>query len=158
MEITQSMRLEPLDRRLGRSMFLASAKSHLKVSQSYILTVVLLLSHHGVLVANRVPIVQDVLLVAPILLAATGIQLPQPHKTWSETTVCLEIPREPTVDHSEQILMMFPTKFVIEDDLYWMLFHVKTFRFTLETNKVVYHVNKASSALCACQKDCANRG
>ncbi|KAK5999443.1 hypothetical protein QM012_005444 [Aureobasidium pullulans] len=83
-----------------------------------------------------------------------GIQLSSQHTERRRDMVCLKIPRKPKIDHSNQILVLFLTKFVAENDFTgnpstWFV-DIQTH---FATDKAVHHAIKALSALYACQKD-----
>lgn len=87
--------------------------------------------------------------------ATMGIQLSSPQTPGSE--VCLRISQKPNFGHSNEILNMFLTRFVSENDFTgfpstWFL-DIQTH---FATNMAVHHAIKALSALYTCQKDSTN--
>ncbi|KEQ60476.1 uncharacterized protein M437DRAFT_77211 [Aureobasidium melanogenum CBS 110374] len=136
------MRLGPLDRRLERTRCLSCAKSHLKCSA-------------GTRCTNCFK--RNLQCVYPQKNTATmGIQLFNPQTPRSE--VCLRISQKPNFDHSNEILKIFLTRFVSENDFTglpstWFL-DIQTH---FATDMAVHHAIKALSALYACQKDSTNR-
>ncbi|KAG9694155.1 hypothetical protein KCU95_g5884, partial [Aureobasidium melanogenum] len=139
--IARKMRLGPLDRRLERTRCLACAKSHLKCSA-------------GTRCTNCFK--RNLQCVYPQKNTATmGIQLSSPQTPRSE--VCLRISQKPNFGHSNEILNIFLTRFVSENDFTgfpstWFL-DVQTH---FATDMAVHHAIKALSALYACRQDGTN--